>query len=291
MQQYKHEFISPNEMLEVYLDFRIDTGSVVNKHFHDWIEVVYLIHGDLEFQDNNEVRHLKEGEFVVVNPMSIHSTKCMHGNTAILLQIPISFLEKLALDIRQYVFAVDYDSQDARVQTKLREIGSTLQNLWIAYQFHVDGYQFRCYSLIFELIYILIHSFSYKVNQREMYRNHKNMQRVQFIMEYVAKHYTEPISIPEIAREIGLNEIYFSRFFKKSMGITFLDYLYRVRMEKIYTDLMNTDLNIQEIRERHGFYNEKVFRRMFKEMYGGSPKEVRNGQKSISAAEQNTFWS
>ena len=75
------------------------------------------------------------------------------------------------------------------------------------------------------------------------------------------------------------------------MGITFLDYLYRVRMEKIYTDLMNTDLNIQEIRERHGFYNEKVFRRMFKEMYGGSPKEVRNGQKSISAAEQNTFWS
>lgn len=281
MQQYRHEFISPNDMMEVYLDFRIDTGSVVNKHFHDWIEIVYLIRGDLEFQDNNEVRKLKEGEFVVVNPMSIHSTKCLYGNTAILLQIPISFLEKLAPDIRQYVFKINYDSTDAKVQTKIREIGSVLQNLWIAYQFHVDGYQFRCYSLIFELIYILIHSFSCKVNQKELYRTQRNMQRIQFVMDYVTKHYTEAISISEIAGKVGLNEIYFSRFIKKSMGITFLEYLYMVRLEKIHVDLLNTDLSIQEIRERHGFYNEKVFRRMFKEMYGCSPREVRKGQKSI----------
>lgn len=274
MQSYKHEFISSNEMLEVYLDFRIDTGSVINKHFHDWIEIVYLIHGDLEFQDNNQVRQLKEGEFVVVNPMSIHSTKCLSGNTAILLQIPVTFLEKLVPDIRQYVFSIDYHSKDPRVQTKLREIGSTLQNLWIAYQFQVEGYQFRCYSLIFELLYILIHSFSYKVNQKELYRNQKNMKRIQFIMEYVTQHYTEAISISEIADKVGLNEIYFSRFFKKSMGITFLEYLYRVRLEKIYTDLLNTDLNIREICERHGFYNEKVFRRMFRELYGCSPRDV-----------------
>lgn len=162
MQEYKHEFISPNEMMEVYLDFRIDTGSVVNKHFHDWIEIVYLIH-----------------------------------------------------------------------------------------------------------------SFSHKVDQKVMDRNQKNMKRIQFIMDYVEKHYTEAISIPEIAGEVGLNEIYFSRFFKKNMGITFLDYLYRVRLEKIYMDLLNTDWSIQEIRERHGFYNEKVFRRMFRDMYGCSPKEVR----------------
>lgn len=162
MQEYKHEFISPNEMMEVYLDFRIDIGSVVNKHFHDWIEIVYLIH-----------------------------------------------------------------------------------------------------------------SFSHKVDQKVMDRNQKNMKRIQFIMDYVEKHYTEAISIPEIAGEVGLNEIYFSRFFKKNMGITFLDYLYRVRLEKIYMDLLNTDWSIQEIRERHGFYNEKVFRRMFRDMYGCSPKEVR----------------
>lgn len=282
MQKYKHEFISPNEMMEVYLDFRIDTGSIVNKHYHDWIEIVYLIHGDLEFQDNNQIRQLKEGEFVVVNPMSIHSTRCRQGNTAILLQIPISFLEKLVPDIRKYVFTVDYDSEDPRVQTKLWEIASTLQNLWIAYQFHVDGYQFRCYSLIFELIYILIHSFSHKVDQKELYRNQKNMQRIRFIMDYVAQHYTESISIPQIADALGLNEIYFSRFFKKTMGITFLEYLNMVRLEKIHIDLLNTDLSIQDIRERHGFYNEKVFRRMFRELYGCSPKEVRKGQQSIA---------
>ena len=110
MQEYRHEYIALDETLDVHLEYHIDPGgTVINKHFHDWIEIVYLIRGDLEFQDNNEVRHLKESEFVVVNPMNIHSTRCVNGNTAILLQIPTSFLEQFVPDIRQYVFSVDYD--------------------------------------------------------------------------------------------------------------------------------------------------------------------------------------
>lgn len=276
MNHYIHEFIAPNEIWDIFLSFEIDPGgSVINKHFHDWIEIVYLIHGDLEFQDNNETRYLKENEFVVINPMDIHSTKCLNGNTAILLQIPTAFLEKFVPDIRSYRFHVDLDSEDPRVRTKLGEIKNTLQDLWIAYQFHVEGYVFRCYSLIFELIYMLIHSFSYRVDSKEQKQNQRNARRLQFIMDYVKEHYTEPISIAEIAGAVGLNEIYFSRFFKSNMGITFLEYLNTVRLEKIHLDLLNTNLSIREIQERHGFYNDKLFRRMFREIYGCSPREVR----------------
>ena len=289
MQEYRHEYIALDETLDVHLEYHIDPGgTVINKHFHDWIEIVYLIRGDLEFQDNNEVRHLKESEFVVVNPMNIHSTRCVNGNTAILLQIPTSFLEQFVPDIRQYVFSVDYDSEDPRVQTKLHQIGNTLQDLWIAYQFHVDGYVFRCYSLIFELIYTLIHSFSHKVDRQEMYRNQKNQERLKFIMDYVQEHYTEQISIQKIAGEVGLNEIYFSRFFKKNMGVTFLEYLHMVRLEKIYIDLCNTDLSIKDIQEKHGFYNEKVFRRMFRETYGGSPREIRKKREQRNGETDET---
>ena len=66
---------------------------------------------------------------------------------------------------------LDLDSEDARVQTKIANIRSTLEDLWITYQFQVEGYVFRCYSLIFELIYILIHSFSQKVDRKELKKN------------------------------------------------------------------------------------------------------------------------
>ncbi|WP_346911026.1 AraC family transcriptional regulator [Faecalicatena orotica] len=276
MEEYRHEFIDKNEMLDLHLDFFIDPGqTVINKHFHDWIEIVYLIHGDLEIQVNNRSMKLRENDFVVINPMSIHSTRCMNGNTAILLQIPTSFLEKFMPDIRYFSFAVDLESKDPRVQTKLANIRSTLQDLWINYQFQAEGYVFRCYSLIFEVIYILIHSFSYKVDRKEQQKNQKNLERIQEIMEYVESHYTEQISIAEIAGRVGLNEIYFSRFFKANMGMTFLEYLNMVRLEKIYVDLLNTNMPVKDIQTKHGFYNDKVFRRMFREVYGCTPREAR----------------
>lgn len=277
MEDYRYEFIAPSEMLDIHLEFFIDPGgSVINKHHHDWIEIIYLIHGELEVQINNDTKKLKKNEFIVINPMSIHSTRCRDGNTAILLQIPLSFLEKFVPDIREYSFFVDLDSKDPRTQTKLGDIRNTLQDLWIAYQFQAEGYLFRCYSLIFELIYILVHSFSQKLDRKELQRNQKNLERIERIIDYVNCHYTEAISIKEIAGVLGLNEIYFSRFFKANMGTTFLEYLNMVRLEKIYVDLLNTNMSIGEIQEKHGFYNEKVFRRMFREVYGCSPREVRS---------------
>ena len=57
--------------------------------------------------------------------------------------------------------------------------------------------------------------------------------------------------------------------------MTFLEYLNMVRLEKIYVDLLNTNMPVKDIQEKHGFYNDKVFRRMFKEVYGCTPREAR----------------
>lgn len=78
MEDYRYEFVSPDEMLDIHLEFSIDSGSVVNKHYHDWIEIIYLVNGDLQVQINNQTREMNKNEFIVINPMSIHSTRCTH---------------------------------------------------------------------------------------------------------------------------------------------------------------------------------------------------------------------
>ncbi|WP_124065451.1 helix-turn-helix domain-containing protein [Clostridium sp. E02] len=278
MEEYRHEFIVSDQDMNIKLSFSIDTGSNVNKHYHNWIEIVYLIRGTLEFQDNNQTRFMKENDFVIVNPMSIHSTRCIDGNTAILLQVPMSFLEKIMPDLYHYRFSLDMDSKDPKVVTKLNKIRDIMKDLWIAYEFHVEGYPFRCYSLVFELIYILVHSFSYQVDEVNKIKTEKNMQRMQTIMEYVQGHYREDLSLGRISEVIGLNPVYFSRFFKAQTGITFLEYLNTVRMEHVYKDLLNTDLPVKDIQVRHGLYNTKLFRRIFKKMYGCTPKEARKSK-------------
>ena len=87
--------------------------------------------------------------------------------------------------------------------------------------------------------------------------------------------HAEEITLQDGADELGLNKEYFCRMFKENMGISFISYVNQVRIDHIYQDLIHTDDSIQEIAERHGFYNQKLFYRMFKERYDCTPVKLR----------------
>lgn len=91
-----------------------------------------------------------------------------------------------------------------------------------------------------------------------------------------------PVPLSEIADVAMLQAKYFCRFFKKCMGVTFLEYQNEIRLSRIYDDIINTDDQISHILERHGFTNYKLFRRMFRERFGCTPTELRNGSLSAS---------
>ena len=93
------------------------------------------------------------------------------------------------------------------------------------------------------------------------------------------EHYTEEISLQEIARLVSLNPDYFTRFFKKYMGMTFLDYVNSVRMEHVVRDLQRTDLSVQKLLEIHGFTNYKLFMKMYKSRFESTPGKMRRYRK------------
>ena len=78
-----------------------------------------------------------------------------------------------------------------------------------------------------------------------------------------------------ISQVILLQPGYFCRFFKKRLSMTYMEYLNEYRLSFIYRDLINTADPLQEILERHGFTNYKVFRRAFKEHFEASPMKIR----------------
>ena len=75
---------------------------------------------------------------------------------------------------------------------------------------------------------------------------------------------------------------YFCRFFKKHMGLTFLEYQNEIRLSRIYKDILTTDLKIADILEKHGFTNYKLFRKMFQYHFHATPTEIRKNRKTLS---------
>ena len=135
------------------------------------------------------------------------------------------------------------------------------------------------FNLIFELLFQLYHNFRVKVFQSDLSQQKKDLDRLNLVLNYISENYKRPISLDEIAGVAYLQTGYFCRFFKKKMGITFLEYQNEYRLSFIYKDLINTKAPVHVILERHGFTNYKLFRRMFQEHFGCTPTKVRENMK------------
>ena len=92
---------------------------------------------------------------------------------------------------------------------------------------------------------------------------------------YIAGHHADPIKLDEIANAMHVSTFYFCKMFKKATGMTFTDYLGRVRVEKAKNLLLNPHLRVSEIAYAAGFQSLTHFNRVFRDITGESPTRFR----------------
>jgi AraC-like DNA-binding protein/ligand-binding sensor protein len=96
---------------------------------------------------------------------------------------------------------------------------------------------------------------------------------------YIAGHYGDPVSLDEMAHTMHVSTFYFCKMFKKATGLTFTDYLGRVRVEKAKNLLLNPHLRVSEIAYTVGFQSLTHFNRVFRKLSGESPTDFREKLK------------
>ncbi|MEC0183011.1 response regulator [Paenibacillus peoriae] len=92
---------------------------------------------------------------------------------------------------------------------------------------------------------------------------------------YMAEHLHEPITMAQTAAQSHLNASYFSVLFKQQSGLSFSEYLHRLRMQRAKELLLHTQLTIAQIGERSGYRTDKYFIKVFKTAEGVSPSRYR----------------
>ena len=100
--------------------------------------------------------------------------------------------------------------------------------------------------------------------------------RISKAIAYVEEHFTDDISIENLADVSSMSISRFFPNFKKAMGVTPVEYLNHYRVSKAIILLMNdSDLSIENISAQVGFESAAYFRRVFKKVTGKSPREYR----------------
>ncbi len=101
------------------------------------------------------------------------------------------------------------------------------------------------------------------------------IDQINGIVDRITRHIAEPISMLEVATELGMSESRFSRFFRRATGNSFTDFVNRVRINSACHLLMQTDHYVTDICHQVGFNNVANFNRRFLEIKGMTPTEFR----------------
>lgn len=93
---------------------------------------------------------------------------------------------------------------------------------------------------------------------------------------YIATCLSEKITLKMISEYVYLSETYFSFLFKKVTGITYIDYIQKLRMQEAKKLLVNSNYKVYKIAEMIGYSDYKYFSVQFKKYVALTPKEYRN---------------
>ena len=101
---------------------------------------------------------------------------------------------------------------------------------------------------------------------------------VEQVVNYIEDHYSEKISLDQIAENMYLSPFYISRIFKSETGSAPIRHLINIRLEKAMELLENGYTgSIQEVAAQVGYDDAYHFSKLFKKRYGISPSQARHG--------------
>jgi len=101
---------------------------------------------------------------------------------------------------------------------------------------------------------------------------------------FIADHQHEEMSLRQVAGAVNTSAFYFCKMFKQATGLTFTDYLARVRIEKVKNLLLNPHKRISEAAYEAGFQSLSQFNRVFRKIAGEAPTTWRDKLHRRSAA-------
>lgn len=292
MPEVLYETFHKTSPLGISFAWFTNSGGHHPLHWHDEVEMLYPLSGKADIIIDGVRHDLLKRHLLVVESGQIHSTHS-DSNSAMFLCIHISKsrLKDYLPEIENLrIHCIPGDIPDTKFQQYL-DLCRMLDDLTRLYVRDSSSFYMEADGVILQLCAKLFEYFSVNILPSSSSVDVTSADRIREVIAYVETHFQEQFSLNDAASMLGFSREYFCRFFKKNMGISFLQYVNETRISHIYYDLTHTDLPISEIMENNGFTNQKLFNKLFKQLYNATPSEIRKKNTKESYFTNSTLIS
>jgi AraC-like DNA-binding protein len=243
--------------------------QVSSLHCHDFYELELIVSGSGQTTLNGTGYPLESGVTFLLTPEDFHEIRTNGGMQLYTVQFAPDCIESTLLDR----LTVTGD-KIGRLPDSLKEriIGLLEMILALDQEKETDR---QCAGKLLEAILILL--CDRLTNEK---RNHQ-APPLQKVIVYIHAHFKENPPLQKMADLLYLNERYFCTAFHRYTGMSYKNYLRRVKLEYAARLITSTTLSVTEIAAESGYASLSHFGREFKAFYGLSPLEMRtNKQKN-----------
>jgi AraC-like DNA-binding protein len=250
-------------------------------HFHDDLEVVFVLKGEVLLRNGYYNYNLKPGDIFILNDREIHSFTRIDDepNMVMIFQLDLTYFSRYYENLKNNFFVTDMeDDDDESLDVLRRLLGRILLDiLGKGSRYHekvLEGTHNLIATLQAEFHYFVMEDGKF-VNETRNKANKILAARLARITDFMYDNYFRKLTLAEIAHREHLSIYYLSHVIKEATGLSFQELLNFIRVEESEKLLLGTNKRIGTIAEESGFSALRYYVKHFETWFHMHPAQYR----------------
>lgn len=248
-------------------------------HSHDFPEMAFVLSGSGRYRIEDCLYEVTEGDLIVINPGMRHQAIMLEGSDTPTTEFFVGFSDIFLKGQPKNYLPLPGDSPilhtTGELRQKLFKICSSMEAENAVCR---EGRYFMLKAYLMQMLLLVVREQCEPMENNSGYAFESVNKKyvVEQIVNYFEDHYSEKISLDQIAENMYLSPFYISKIFKSETGDTPIRHLINIRLEKA-KELLESGWggSIQEAAARVGYDDAYHFSKLFKKRYGVSPSQVK----------------
>lgn len=253
------------------------------EHWHDDVEFILILSGNMQYNVNGEVVLLREGEGIFVNARQLHfGYSESHGECVFICVLLHPMLLCASQSIEQkYVMPLLSDASLSFVQLSRDVLWKEriLENIGRIYEQRESAAAELFIQKSFIEIWIELYENTARHKEQRLPRSQK-LSVLKSIISYMNCHYKRHLTLESIAAAGNISKSGCCELFKMYINKSPIEYLTSLRLRRGHELLLQTDMTVLQISLEVGFSGASYFTETFRKHYGCTPSEYRKTHKS-----------
>ena len=256
-------------------------GKNVPIHWHNDLEINLIREGEAVFQVYQKSYRVRTGEGFLLNrnvPHSCSSPGNEHVRYSTILVRPDFLYGDFGSDVERKcfqpflqnsaipcIYLTGFDENGKEILQKLSQVEEAFYRKRFCYELKIKG-------LLCEAFAMILYGHRQELT-KFVPANLQELERLEKMLNYLNMHFTEVISLQDLADQVHLSREVCCRLFKKMTGKTITGYLEEYRVNKSFSLVQSGQYSMIQITEMVGFSNPSRFASAFRKRFGCNPGE------------------